>query len=190
MRELQDRILKDGEVFPGGVLKVDSFLNHQIDVALAERIAQEFYSAFKSEKVTKVLTIEASGIALAAFTAVKFGVPMVYAKKTGGSNMSADTFFSEVHSFTKNKDYIIRVDKKYLSPDDCVLIVDDFLAKGAALKGLTDIVRQAGAKAVGACIAIEKANQCGGDELRSKGFRIYSAACVTEMDENGIKFRG
>ena len=190
MRELQNRILKDGEVFPGDVLKVDSFLNHQIDVALAEGIAQEFYSAFKSEKVTKVLTIEASGIALAAFTAVKFGVPMVYAKKTGGNNMSADTYFSEVHSFTKNKDYVIRVDKKYLTAADSVLIVDDFLAKGAALKGLTDIIRQAGAKTVGACIAIEKAYMGGGDEIRNKGIKIYSAACIAEMGENGIKFRG
>ena len=186
MNFLEERIVKDGIVKEGNVLKVDSFLNHQMDIALIDRIGEEFYERFKGEKVTKVLTIEASGIAIAASTARCFGVPMVFAKKSKTVNIDGDVFVAEVESFThKNKNNVI-VSKKFLSPDDHVLVIDDFLANGCALQGLISITESAGATVEGLGIVIEKGFQYGGRAIRNLGYRLESLAIVEGMnDETG-----
>jgi xanthine phosphoribosyltransferase len=190
MRLLEEKILKYGKVYPGNILKVDSFLNHQVDMALMGQLAQEIYNNFKDCAVTKVLTIEASGIPLAGATAQFFNVPMIFAKKASAKNMSANFYSAKVYSFTHGSYYEIKVCKDYLTKDDTVLIVDDFLANGSALESLMDIVNQAGAKVAGAGIAIEKGFQKGGDELRAKGIKIVSLAIIDEMSaEKGITFR-
>lgn len=191
MNFLEERILKDGLVKPGNVLKVDSFLNHQMDVKLMDMIGDEFYDRFKNENVTKVLTIEASGIAIACSVARAFGVPMVFAKKSKSINIDGEMYVAEVESFThKNKNNVI-VSKKFLSPEDRVLIVDDFLANGCALQGLISIVESAGATVAGLGIAIEKGFQIGGKVIRNLGYRLESLAIVDSMnDETGeIVFR-
>ena len=182
MNFLEERILKDGIVKEGNVLKVDSFLNHQMDVELLDEVGRELYRRFADAEITKVLTIEASGIAIAYAAARCFGVPMVFAKKAKSVNIDGDMYTAEVESFThKNKNQVI-VSKKFLSPDDKVLIVDDFLANGCALQGLISITEAAGATVAGIGIAIEKGFQYGGRSIRNLGYRLESLAIVDSMD--------
>lgn len=189
MRRLEEMIEKQGRVLPGNILKVDCFLNHQLDVKLLDEVAGEFFRLYSDAKVEKVLTLEVSGIAVAALTALKFGVPMVFAKKTQSANMSEEKYVSRVFSYTKNREYEITVAKEFLRPGERVLIVDDFLANGKALEGLLDLLRQAGSVPVGAAIVIEKGFQGGGDRLRGQGFRVESAAVVDAMADGHIVFR-
>jgi xanthine phosphoribosyltransferase len=191
MNFLEERILQDGVVKPGNVLKVDSFLNHRIDVALVDEMAREFKRRFAGRPITKVLTIEASGIAIACAVAREFGVPMVFAKKSKSVNLDGDMYVAEVESFTHKKTNKVVVAKKYISPDDHVLIVDDFLANGCALQGLISIVDSAEATVEGLGIAIEKGFQEGGYRLRNLGYHLESLAIVESMDaETGeITFR-
>ena len=191
MNFLEERILKDGVVKPGNVLKVDSFLNHQMDIALLDEIGKEFHRRFADKPITKVLTIEASGIAIAYGVAREFGVPMVFAKKSKSINIEGEMYVAEVESFThKNVNQVI-VSKKFLSPEDHVLIIDDFLANGCALQGLISIVESAGATVEGLGIAIEKGFQDGGWRIRNLGYRLESLAIVDAMDpiEKTITFR-
>ena len=182
MNFLEERILKDGIVKPGNVLKVDSFLNHQMDVFLLEEIAREFKRRFADKPITKVLTIEASGIGIAAFVAREFGVPMVFAKKSRSINLDGDVYVAEVESFThKNKNRVI-VSKKFLSEGEHVLIIDDFLANGCALQGLISIVETADAIVEGCGIVIEKGFQEGGHRIRNLGYHLESLAIVETMD--------
>ena len=182
MQLLEERIIKDGKVFSGNVLKVDSFLNHQIDVALLDKMGGEIKSLFKDDKVTKVLTIEASGIGIACIVAQHFGVPVVFAKKAKSINLEGEMYTAEVESFThKNKNQVI-VAKKFLSEDDHVLIIDDFLANGCALQGLISIVQSAGATVEGIGIAVEKGFQTGGKIIRNFGFQLESLAIVESMN--------
>ena len=191
MNFLEERIMKEGVVKPGNVLKVDSFLNHRIDVALMDEIAREFKRRFDGAPVTKVLTIESSGIAIACAVAREFGVDVVFAKKAKSVNLDGDMYVAEVESFTHKKTNKVIVAKKYLEPRDRVLIVDDFLANGCALQGLISIVDSAGAEVTGCGIAIEKGFQEGGHRIRNLGFRLESLAIVETMDaETGeITFR-
>ena len=188
MQELIERIKKDGKIKPGNVLKVDSFLNHQIDPMLAYAMAQEIKRLYSDETVNKVLTIEASGIGLAVLTGYLFGCPVVFAKKSKSSNVSDELYSAKVHSYTHGTDHTVIVSKSYLNPEDRVLIVDDFLANGAALEGLRAIVEQSGAAVVGAAIAVEKAFQPGGARLRAEGLRIESLAKIASMTDNSIEF--
>ncbi len=188
MELLEQRILSDGKVLPGGILKVDGFLNHQIDTALLREMAGEFYRLFGGEGVNKILTIEASGIAIAAVTGLVFGCPMVFAKKSRTKNLSDRVWSAEVESFTHGTTSTVLVSKDYLHAGDRVLIVDDFLATGAALIGLRALCEQAGAVVVGAGIAIEKRFQGGGDALRAAGLRVESLARIVEMSDDGLRF--
>lgn len=182
MNFLEERILKDGVVKEGNVLKVDSFLNHQMDVRLIDEIGEEFYRRFKHKKITKILTIEASGIAIAYAVARRFGVPMVFAKKAKSINIDGDMYTAEVESFThKNKNQVI-VSKRFLSCEDKLLIVDDFLANGCALQGLISIAESAGAEVMGIGIVIEKGFQFGGRSIRNLGYQLESLAIVESMD--------
>ena len=189
MKLLEQRILQQGQVRPGNVLKVDCFLNHQLDVELLDAIGAEFYRIFKGDGVNKILTIEASGIAIACMTARHFGVPVVFAKKAKSRNIDGDVFTSTVHSYTYGRDYEITLAKKFLGPDDTVLILDDFLANGKAMKGLLDVCQQAGCKVAGIGICIEKGFQPGGAELRAAGYKLASLAIVDEMDDTSLRFR-
>lgn len=191
MNFLEERILKDGVVKPGNVLKVDSFLNHQIDMVLLDQIGQSFHRRFAHKPVTKVLTIEASGIALACAVAREFRVPALFAKKARSVNLDGDIYQAEVVSFTNNVTNQVIVSKKYLSPEDHVLIVDDFLANGAVLQGLISIVESAEATVEGLCIAIEKGFQDGGYRMRNLGYELCSLAIVDAMDAvtGSITFR-
>ena len=186
MQLLKDRILKDGIVKEGNVLKVDSFLNHQMDISLFEEIGKEFKKRFEGESINKILTIEASGIGIACIAARYFNVPVVFAKKSKTKNIAGDVYTSRVESFTHGRIYDIMVSKDFLNSDDRVLLIDDFLANGCALEGLAELVRSAGATLVGAGIVIEKGFQRGGDLLRSKGVRVESLAIIDHMDESGI----
>lgn len=187
MEQLKKRILQDGVAKGSQVLKVDSFLNHQIDVALFCEMGKEFRRRFVNECVTKILTVEASGIAVACMTAPYFeNVPVVFAKKQEASNLSDDVYASNVFSFTKNKNYIIRVDKKYLHADDHVLIIDDFLANGNAALGLIDLIQQAGATVAGVGIVIEKGFQNGRKLLEEKGFHVESLAIVKQIQDGNV----
>ena len=191
MNFLEERILKDGIVKPGNVLKVDSFLNHQMDIGLMEGIGREVHRRFSDKQVTKVLTIEASGIGIACFVAREFGVPMVFAKKSKSINIEGDVYVAEVESFThKNRNQVV-VSKKFLSPEDHVLIIDDFLANGCALQGLISIVESAGATVEGLGIVIEKGFQMGGRVIRNLGYHLESLAIVDAMDPEteSITFR-
>jgi len=191
MNFLEERILKDGIVKEGNVLKVDSFLNHQMDIFLMEEIGREFKRRFGDKKVTKVMTIEASGIGIACFVAKEFGVPMVFAKKSKSINIDGDMYVAEVESFThKNRNQII-VSKKFLTDTDHVLIIDDFLANGCALQGLISIADSAGATVEGLGIVIEKGFQNGGRMIRNLGYHLESLAIVEEMDAatGSITFR-
>lgn len=190
MKLLQERIVRDGKIKAGNVLKVDSFLNHQIDVELLNKMGEEFKRIFENDNVTKILTIEASGIGIACIAAQHFGVPVVFAKKTQTKNIAGDTYKSRVESFTHGRVYDIIVSKEFLNKDDRVLIIDDFLAKGSALNGLAQLVIDAGATLVGAGIAIEKGFQEGGALIRGKGIRVESLAIVDNMTDDGkITFR-
>ncbi|MCI8388757.1 MAG: xanthine phosphoribosyltransferase [Clostridiales bacterium] len=188
MKILEDRIMSDGVVKDGGIIKVDSFLNHQMDISLINELGREFRRRFAGDGVTKILTIEASGIGIACITAQYFGVPVVFAKKCDSKNLDGDVYTSEVTSYTKGKDYTIRVAKKFLSPDDKILIIDDFLAKGKAFFGLKDIVQQAGATLCGVGICIEKGFQDGGKLIRSMGIHLESLAIIELDEDGGIKF--
>ena len=189
MQALEERILRDGVLKSGGILKVDSFLNHQMDIDFINEIGKEFHRLFQNEKITKILTIEASGIGIACITAQYFHVPVVFAKKVQSKNLDGEVYTTQVHSYTHGKDYTIRVSKKFLTSEDKVLLIDDFLANGKAIIGLLDIVKQAGAEVVGAGICIEKGFQEGGKYLREQGLHVESLAIV-ELDEDGkIRFR-
>ena len=190
MQLMEERIRRNGIVRAGNVLKVDSFLNHQMDIDLFNEMGQEFYRLFGEEHVTKIVTIEASGIGIACVAAQYFHVPVVFAKKSESKNLDGDVYTSAVASFTHNNVYDIRISKKYLNENDRILLIDDFLAKGNALLGLLDVCQQSGATVVGAGIAIEKGFQEGGQLLRKRGLRVESLAIVDAMDENGeIIFR-
>lgn len=189
MKLLEDRILKDGHIGADNVLKVDSFLNHQIDVRFVCELGKEFYRLFKDENITKILTIEASGIGIACLAAQYFGVPVVFAKKTKTINIYSDTYNATVHSYTHKKDYDIVVSKEFLSKEDNVLIIDDFLAKGSALTALLMLIEKAGAKTAGAGIVIEKAYQGGGNLVRDMGIRVESLAKIKSISKkDGIVF--
>ena len=191
MKLLEERIRRDGKIGAGNVLKVDSFLNHQMDVPFLCEMGKEFHRLFGNEGITKVLTIEASGIGIAALTAQYFGVPVLFAKKTPTNNISGDIYTAEVYSYTHERTYTIYVSKDFLLPGDRVLIIDDFLAKGSALLGLLELVKSAGAEAVGAGIAIEKAYQDGGSIVRGTGLRVESLARIASMSvEDGVTFVG
>ena len=189
MEILKERIRRDGVLKGTDVLKVDSFLNHQMDINLFEQIGEEFLRRFRDCGVNKILTIEASGIGIACITARFFHCPVVFAKKSQSSNISSHVYATKVKSFTHGKTYDVVVSKEYLHPEDKILVIDDFLANGAALEGLFDLIHQAGAQVVGAGICIEKAFQPGGDLLRQQGYRIESLARVKSMSEDkGIEF--
>ena len=188
MRELEERIRWDGIVEDGNVLKVDGFLNHQMDVALFEAMGREWARLFAGEGVNKVLTIEASGIGIACIAAQQFGVPVVFAKKSRTKNIAGDVYKVEVPSFTHGGVSDVIVSKRFLGPGDRLLLVDDFLANGAALEGLIELARQAGATVVGAGIAVEKAFQPGGERIRAKGVRVESLARVKSMSPGQIEF--
>ncbi len=186
MQLLKSRILKDGKVYPNNILKVDSFLNHQVDLELVENLSKEFFRLFEGNNINKILTIEASGIVLAGFTAKIFGVPMVFAKKSQTKNISKEVFSSKIMSYTHSQVYDIVVSKEYLSSSDRVLIIDDFLANGEALSGLVSLVSQSGATLVGCGVAIEKAFQKGGDNIRARGIRVESLAKIISMTDNDL----
>lgn len=189
MKKLEDRILAEGKILPGPVLKVSSFLNHQMDADFIMELGAELARRYGDAGVTKILTIESSGIAIAVACGAALHVPVLFAKKHITSNVSGDLYQTIVHSYTHGTDYTVVVEREYLNAEDRVLIVDDFLANGKAIEGLLDLIRQAGAKAVGAGIAIEKGFQEGGAKLRENGLRVESLAIVDEMSEDGIRFR-
>jgi len=191
MKLLEERIRRDGTVKAGNVLKVDSFLNHQMDIELFNEMGKEWARLFADCPVTKILTVEASGIGIACVAAQHFHVPVVFAKKTQSLNIDGEVYTTKIESFTHKRVYDVIVSKKFLSPEDHVLIIDDFLANGCALEGLIEIVQKAGAAVEGIGIAVEKGFQKGGDLIRSKGIRLESLAIVESMDaETGeITFR-
>ncbi|MCR5385054.1 MAG: xanthine phosphoribosyltransferase [Saccharofermentans sp.] len=189
MRTLEQRILAEGRVLPGEVLKVGSFLNQQIDTRLIKEMGEEIARLFACNNVTKVLTIESSGIAIAYAAAEAMGLPVVFAKKHSTSNLSGNVLTSKVFSYTHQQTYDIFVSADFITSDDTVLIVDDFLAKGNALAGLIEIVGKAGAKLAGCAIAIEKGFQGGGDSLRAKGIRVESLAIIDKMTDDSLEFR-
>ncbi len=182
MQLLRDRIIKDGNVKPGNVLKVDSFLNHQMDIELFNEIGKEFKRLFADLNITKILTIEASGIGIACIVAQYFNVPVVFAKKAQSINIDGEVYSTKIESFTHKKTYDVIVSKRFLNADDRVLIIDDFLANGCALVGLIDLVRSAGASVEGIGIAIEKGFQSGGEIIRKMGIRLESLAIVESMN--------
>ena len=188
MKILEDRILKDGVVKSGNVLKVDSFLNHQMDIELYNEMGKEWKRLYADDKITKILTIEASGIGMAVIAAQYFDVPVVFAKKTQTLNLDGELYCTKVESFTHSRVYDVVVSKKFIQTEDNVLIIDDFLANGNALMGLIDIVSQAGASVAGIGIAIEKKYQGGGDMIRKKGYRVESLAMIKKMSKGGIEF--
>ncbi len=189
MKALEEKILKEGVVLPGNILKVTSFLNHRLDVDFLMEMGKEIARLFESEKPTKILTVETSGIAIAMGAAAAMHLPVVFAKKHKSHNISGEVYSAVVHSYTHGVDYTIVVNSEYLSADDRVLIVDDFLANGKALEGLIDIVGQAGALVIGCSCAIEKGFQQGGDRLREKGIKVESLAIVESMSDNSLTFR-
>lgn len=182
MKLLEDRIRKDGIIREGNVLKVDSFINHQMDIGLFEEMAKEWKRLFADKKINKILTIEASGIGIAAIVAREFDVPVVFAKKSKSINLDDNNFSTKIQSFTHGKVYDVIVSKKFLSPEDHILVIDDFLANGCALLGLTELVESAGATVEGIGIAIEKGLQQGGKIIREKGYQLESLAIVESMD--------
>ncbi len=192
MQLLKERIRKDGKIKAGNVLKVDSFLNHQMDIKLLEEIGKEFKRRFADAEVNKILTIEASGIGIACIVAQSFDVPVLFAKKTKTKNIAGDVYTSRVESYTHGRVYDIIVSQEFLGKGDKILLIDDFMANGAAMEGLMELVQASGAELVGAGIVIEKGFQPGGDNLRAKGLRLESLAIVESMDEETgtIVFRG
>lgn len=190
MENLKNRINKDGKVLPGNILKVSSFLNHQIDIEFLDSLAEEIIRRFSGTKINKVMTVESSGIAIACSVARLLKVPAVFCKKNKSSNVPEDVYSTVIHSFTHGKDYTVVVSKEFLNKGDSVLVVDDFLANGCALEGLISLITDAGAEFAGAGIIIEKGFQGGGDKLRAKGLKIESLAIVERMSpEEGVIFR-
>lgn len=189
MKSLEEKILNEGTVLAGNILKVGSFLNQQLDVDFLMEMGKEIQNIYSDSKVTKILTIESSGIAIAVAAGAVMHLPVVFAKKNKSANVSGDVYTSKVHSFTHNTDYDIVVSAEYLSKDDKVIIIDDFLANGKALEGLIDIIKQSGAELIGATCAIEKGFQGGGDSLRKKGIRVESLAIVESMSDDSLTFR-
>lgn len=183
MKLLEERIRKDGTVKAGNALKVDSFLNHQMDIDLFNEMGKEWARLFADRKITKILTVEASGIGIACVAAQHFHVPVVFAKKSQSVNIDGEVYSTKIESFTHKRVYDVIVSKKFLHPEDHILIIDDFLANGCALEGLIDIVNKAGASVEGVGIAVEKGFQKGGDLIRSKGIRVESLAIVESMDD-------
>jgi xanthine phosphoribosyltransferase len=188
MKLLEEKIIKDGQVFPGNILKVDSFLNHQIDVGLLNKMGEEIKRLYADAEINKILTIEASGIGIACVVAQYFGCPVLFAKKTKTKNIAADVYKTIVPSFTHGVDYEVIVSKNFLGKDDKVLIIDDFLAEGNALLGLIDLCEQAGASVAGCAIAIEKGFQNGAEKVMAKGVRVESLAIVEAMNDGAITF--
>lgn len=189
MQLLKERIVKDGTVKPGNVLKVDSFLNHQMDIDLINEIGKEFRRRFPSDKITKILTIEASGIGIACIAAQYFHVPVVFAKKAQSINIDGEVYHTKVESFTHKKVYDVILSKKFLDADDHVLVIDDFLANGCALMGLLDIIKEAGATIEGAGIVVEKGFQQGGQIIRQNGIHLESLAIIEKMTDTSLTFR-
>ncbi len=189
MQLLEERIRKDGIVKPGNILKVDSFLNHQMDIPFINELGKEFKRRFADAPITKILTIEASGIGIACLVAQHFDVPVVFAKKAQSLNLDGEMYCTKVQSFTHKRVYDVILSKKFLSADDHVLIIDDFLANGCALQGLMEIVKESGAVLEGAGIVIEKGFQNGGDSLRKQGIRVESLAIVDSMTDDSVSFR-
>ena len=189
MQLLRDKILKEGKVLPGNIIKIDGFLNHRVDISLMRAMAKEFSKIFDIEGITAVLTVEASGIPLGAICAEEFGVPLVFAKKAKSDNIEGGLYRSDIFSYTYNKEVTLLVSKQWLSADDKVLIVDDFLANGEALRGIVEIAQQAGAEILGIGIAVEKGFQPGGQRMRDAGYDLHSLAIIDKADENGIVFR-
>ena len=189
MQQLKDRIQREGRVLPGNIIKVDGFLNHRVDTALMSDIADEFAKYFDVKDITMVLTAEASGIALATICAQRYGVPMVFAKKAKSDNIEGGLYQSDIFSYTYKKKVTLLVSQDWINSNDRVLIIDDFMAKGYAMRGLIDIVNKAGATLVGIGVAVEKGFQDGGDSLRREGYPIHSLAFIDEADEHHIRFR-
>ena len=189
MQELKDRIVKEGKILPGNIVKVDGFLNHRVDCAFMGRIADEFQKFFDLDKVDLILTAEASGIALSAICAYRYGKPMVYAKKAKSDNIEGGLYQSEIFSYTYKKKVTLLVSKEWLHPGDRVLVIDDFLARGEALRGLCEIVQAAGAELVGIGCAVEKGFQGGGDRLRAAGVNLHSLAIIESAEPGNIVFR-
>lgn len=189
MKLLQDRIAKEGKVLPGNIVKVDGFLNHRVDTSLLRALAKEFKAHFSDKTVDLIVTCEASGIAIATIAAEEFGVPMLFIKKAKSGNLGSEVYTSEIQSYTYNKSVTLTCSKSWLHKGDRVLVIDDFMARGEAMRGVIDIIRQAGAELVGIGIAIEKGFQGGGDKLRASGIDCYSLAIIEEANENEIRFR-
>lgn len=189
VKRMEEMILKEGQVLPGGILKVGSFLNQRIDTAFLKEIGEEIARLYAGCGVTKILTVEASGIAIAVAAGLQMEVPVVFAKKHKTSNVDGEVYAAVTHSFTHGEDYNMVVSRDYLCPEDQVLLVDDFLANGSALKSLVDLCRQAGARVVGAAVAIEKGFQMGGDSMRAAGYRVESLALIDSMEDDSIQFR-
>lgn len=189
MDKLKQMIIERGEIREGNILKVDSFLNHQLDADFLYEMGEELHRLFKDQGITKILTIEVSGIAIAIMAALVFKVPVVFAKKTESLNLDKDVYVGQVHSYTKNKDYKIMISKKYLNENDKLLIIDDFLAEGSAMKGLLDVAGQCKAEVKGIGVAIEKGFQKGGEILRSEGYNLKSLAIIDDMKDGKITFR-
>ena len=189
MNVLEERICREGRILPGNIVKVDGFLNHQIDTALMGKLADEFARSFDLSKVTKILTAEASGIAMSAICAYRWGLPMVFAKKAKSDNIEGGLLQSRIMSYTYKKQVTLIAAKDWLKPEDKILILDDFMARGEAIRGLIDLVKQSGAALVGIGIAVEKGFQHGGDGLRQEDYPIESLAIIDGADENGFQFR-
>ena len=189
MELLKQRIEKEGKILPGNVIKVDGFLNHRVDTGLLREIAREFRKRFDVDRATVVLTAEASGIALATVCAEEFGIPMIFAKKAKSDNIEGGLYSSDIFSYTYKKKVTLLVSREWLKPTDKVLIVDDFMANGEAMRGLCDIVREAGAELLGIGVAVEKGFQHGGDRIRAAGINLQSLVIVDKADETGFVFR-
>ena len=190
MEALKQRICREGRILPGNIIKVDGFLNHRVDTQFLGQIADEFARLFDVSRATKILTAEASGIALAAICSYKYGIPMVFAKKAKSDNIEGGLYQSEIFSYTYKKKVTLLVSKDWIKAEDKVLIVDDFMANGEAMRGLCDIVKEAGAELIGIGIAVEKGFQHGGDRIREAGINIQSLAIIDSADEHGFVFRG
>ena len=189
MEALEQRICQDGRILPGNIIKVDGFLNHQVATQFVGQIADEFAKLFDVSRATKILTAEASGIALAAVCSYKYGIPMVFAKKAKSDNIEGGLYQSEIFSYTYKKKVTLICSKDWITADDKVLIIDDFMANGQAMRGLIGIVEQAGAELIGIGCAVEKGFQHGGDQLREDGYDLKSLAIIDQADENGFVFR-
>ncbi len=189
MQLLKDRISHEGKVLPGNIVKVDGFLNHRVDVSLLRALSKEFAAHFRDREISAIMTVEASGIPLATICAEEMGVPLIFAKKAKSDNIEGGLFKSEIMSYTYNKKVTLIVSAEWLHPGDKILIIDDFMARGEAMRGLVGIIEQAGAELVGIGIAVEKGFQGGGDKLRERGIDLYSLAIIEEATDEGIKFR-